>query len=405
MVSGQLAGIRGNPAVADDGGARQPVWGSGGFVVEQRGDLTLALLIFSGSVEIKAAGKATISESAISSSTTAPAIEVQGGGAVSIDNCNFTLTGSGIVLHDDARATVEASRFGTMCPACRAISVSGSDAAQVTVTSWLDERSLRSSVDFDLCLESSADGRPQLRNAPNCPPSTTTTSLTLQKDTGIWGSVIVDNQLNISGSANRLPAHTVVSATFVLGPAASFTGAHLDFQKTAANTPIFTGAGAISVSDCDRVSATGEQAAMTTDCCTLTFANGRVRGKCDGALGDVCSFLSCVPGYTMSAPPLEARCMAGGAWSAAPPECTPNACGDAVVVQSDRVGSNACKGMLGDVCAYTCNTGYTAMGQQVCGTDGHFVGGVCRVDALCADSPTWTDTQGHGCAAQPRGST
>ena len=53
---GQIMRIAGDPAVADDGGAAAPAWGTGGFTVIERGILSLTRLTVSGVITVKSGG-------------------------------------------------------------------------------------------------------------------------------------------------------------------------------------------------------------------------------------------------------------------------------------------------------------------------------------------------------------
>jgi hypothetical protein len=59
---GQIMRIAGDPAVADDGGAAAPAWGTGGFTVIERGILSLTRLTVSGDVHVLSGGTLHLSQ-------------------------------------------------------------------------------------------------------------------------------------------------------------------------------------------------------------------------------------------------------------------------------------------------------------------------------------------------------
>eukprot|EP01049_Picozoa_sp_SAG25_P009781 SAG25_NODE_1001_length_4350_cov_1.862856_3_plen_775_part_00 len=327
-----------------------------------------------------------------------------------VSDCSFTLGGSGIILHGHATAIVANSRFGRLCAECYAISAP-STGAQVAVSAWLDEAALRDSVDFDVCLAVDGQGRPLLHNAPHCPAATT---LVLRADTGVWGQIRVDGALTLSGPApTTMPRPLVVRASFALAADASIATTHLDFRQAAPTVPVFTGAGSVTHTACAVLSG-ATRTPMAGSCAAFVFPHGSTSGQCAGSIGDVCVFGRCDAGYARDIDASgggsssgsvggggtggSTQCLVDGSWSVPPPVCAPRACASVAIEHSDRSGK-LCKGTTGDVCEYSCDEGYAPTGAHVCGASGRFAGGGCRSTSLCADSRTWRDPTGAGCAA------
>jgi hypothetical protein len=61
----QTVSIHGDPAVRADGGGSRPIWGGGGFTVQQHGVLSLANLVVAGPLSVTTGGKLTISSAAL----------------------------------------------------------------------------------------------------------------------------------------------------------------------------------------------------------------------------------------------------------------------------------------------------------------------------------------------------
>ena len=60
--------------------------------------------------------------------------------------------------------------------------------------------------------------------------------------------------------------------------------------------------------------------------------------------------------------------------------CAPNDCDPIAIEHSDRDASNLCTGSYAQVCTFTCDAGYSAVGSSTCGDNGAFAGGRCEAN-------------------------
>eukprot|EP01047_Picozoa_sp_COSAG01_P055485 COSAG01_NODE_6183_length_3804_cov_14.985965_2_plen_671_part_00 len=84
----QSVSIRGDPGVQSDGGGSQPIWGRGGFTVQQYGSLTVKNLLVQGDIIIKTGGEARLMHVPLpldDSGGGGGSIDVRGGGSLTLE--------------------------------------------------------------------------------------------------------------------------------------------------------------------------------------------------------------------------------------------------------------------------------------------------------------------------------
>eukprot|EP01043_Picozoa_sp_COSAG02_P065466 COSAG02_NODE_9888_length_2082_cov_2.901160_1_plen_366_part_10 len=89
---------------------------------------------------------------------------------------------------------------------------------------------------------------------------------------------------------------------------------------------------------------------------------------CSGSTGDVCSF-TCDPGYEAIGMHV---CFPDGRFAGG--SCVASACTSGLSIPNS---GTVCRGATGDECAYSCDCGFEPMGRRTCTSSGAFVGGVC----------------------------
>lgn len=113
----------------------------------------------------------------------------------------------------------------------------------------------------------------------------------------------------------------------------------------------------------------------TINTCRTSFPSDSPT-QCRGETGDVCLF-SCFSGYD---PVGTHVCLPSGEFGGG--ECVGQPCSYGTTLSNSP---SVCAGGAGDPpCNYTCNTGYTPSGLHICGRSGRFDGGRCEPNA-CAD--------------------
>ena len=147
-----------------------------------------------------------------------------------------------------------------------------------------------------------------------------------------------------------------------MAPSSMLEASHINFAAPQGRDALFSGAGTLKITDAARLEPNGKHTQLTVACPSVSLAHGVATGHCNGALGDICSFVRCNPGYSLSSTGVSLQCRGGGVWSQQPPTCTPKSCASAAIQHSDRGKSNLCTGATGDVCKYTCAKGYSATG-------------------------------------------
>ena len=121
--------------------------------------------------------------------------------------------------------------------------------------------------------------------------------------------------------------------------------------------------------------------------CTAGVKLANSSTVCTGRTGDVCQY-TCGTGYSPSG---SHTCRPDGAWRGG--QCVANPCGGGLsIAYSDTI----CSGSTMDVCNFTCAPGYSKTGTHTCTPEGSWVGGSCVPNPCTAGltvehSPgTWT---------------
>jgi hypothetical protein len=96
---------------------------------------------------------------------------------------------------------------------------------------------------------------------------------------------------------------------------------------------------------------------------------------CRGGTTEACEY-TCDPGYTHMG---EHVCQVSGSFSGG--GCQANECTNGTVLANSNT---TCSGTTTDVCEYFCDEGYTKTGDHVCGTNGAFEGGFCEPNVCTA---------------------
>lgn len=115
--------------------------------------------------------------------------------------------------------------------------------------------------------------------------------------------------------------------------------------------------------------------------CTKGMVNiphsSRATIKCTGNEPGVSECVySCDPGYTRNG---DHKCDASGTWAGG--SCDANACRSGATIphsnRNDEISNNACTGVTGDQCQFTCDEGFVPQGEHVCHANGTWSGGSC----------------------------
>ena len=96
---------------------------------------------------------------------------------------------------------------------------------------------------------------------------------------------------------------------------------------------------------------------------------------CRGGTTEACEY-TCDPGYTHMG---QHVCQADGSFTGG--ACKPNQCVNGTIVANSNT---TCNGTTSDVCEYFCDEGYTRNGVHICGPDAAFNGGFCEPNVCTA---------------------